>query len=142
MATWGFFPFSLQTVPYQSLDKSTAYKYGSNARVGERDSTQFLGIGEETIKLSGTLLPSVTGGRKLLELLKLQASSGKAWPLIERNGTIHGFYKCTSINDKSSIFEHTGAPHKIEFDITFKREDGELPTAALITGDIVNLLGV
>ncbi len=142
MMMWGFFPFCIKTLPYQGLDKSNAYKYANNQIIGARDSSQFLGIGDEIVKLSGTLLPSVTGGRRILGLVKMQSEKGKAWPLIERNGTIHGFYKCLNVSERSSIFEHNGAPHKVEFDIELKRTDDTISKVAMISQDVIGLLNI
>lgn len=138
---WGFFPFSLESLPYEQFSKKTNYKYGSNSRVGTRDAQQFLGAGDETIVLSGKLLPMITGGRNAVELLKLQASSGKPFPLIERTGRIHGNYICVNTNEVARQFEHTGAPHIVDFTLEFKRVgDDLLGTMGVITSQIGSLL--
>ncbi len=141
MAMWGFFPFSLKTIPYNSLDKSSAYRHAGQTRIGVRDGNQFLGIGEESISFAGVAYPEQTGGRNTIELLKAQAESGRSFPLIERNGRIHGFYVCESIGDNSSLFLHDGNPQKIEFSIKLKRvSEDTLNLVGIITSQIGGLL--
>ncbi|MDA5542791.1 phage tail protein [Yersinia rochesterensis] len=47
------FVFMLQTVPYQDFQHQMAWCHPSNARIGKRPSSQFLGPDEESITLSG-----------------------------------------------------------------------------------------
>ncbi|WP_200889036.1 phage tail protein [Yersinia rochesterensis] len=47
------FIFMLQTVPYQDFQHQMAWRHPSNARIGKRPSSQFLGPDEESITLSG-----------------------------------------------------------------------------------------
>lgn len=138
---WGFFPFALESLPYESFDKKVGYKWASNPRVGARDAWQFLGVGDEEVTLSGKLLPSVTGGRNVLEILRLQAFYGQGFPLIERTGRIHGNYICLNADEIARQFEHNGAPHIIDFSIKFKRVDNELMSAlGIITSQIGSLI--
>ncbi len=138
---WGFFPFSLESLPYEGFSKKGSYKYGSNSRVGARDAKQFLGPGEETVILTGKLLPMITGGRNAIELLRLQASFGQGFPLIERTGRIHGNYICVNADEVARQFEHTGAPHVVDFSLEFKRVgDDMLGALGMITSQISVLL--
>ncbi|GAA5104389.1 phage tail protein [Wohlfahrtiimonas larvae] len=138
---WGFFPFSLESLPYEKFDKKSGYKYAFNSRVGTSDAPQFLGKGEEIITLTGKLLPFVTGGRNAIELLRLQASSGQGFPLIERTGRIHGNYICLNADEVARQFEHTGAPHIVDFSIQFRRVGDDLLGAmGVITSQVGSLL--
>ena len=141
MAMWGFFPFSLKTIPYSDLSKSSNYRHAGQTRIGVRDGNQFLGIGEERIEIAGICYPEQTGGRNVIELLKMQAESGREWPLIERSGRIHGFYVCDKLNDKSSLFLHDGNPQKIEFSMSLKRVgDDSINLTGIITSQIGGFL--
>jgi len=111
MLTLGLFVFMLQTLPYQSMNRNAEYRWPSNARVGLRPATQFLGMDEEKITLSGVLLPEITGGRWSLLTLQLMAEQGRAWPLIEGTGT---------------IYFADGSPRRTEFTLNLKRVDESL----------------
>lgn len=62
MMALGLFVFSLSTLPYQELQRKRGWRYASNNRVGKRPARQFAGEDDETIQLSGVLLPELTGG--------------------------------------------------------------------------------
>ncbi len=42
--------------------------------------------------LSGVLYSKITGGRLSLTAIELMADEGRAWPLIDGTGMIHGMY--------------------------------------------------
>lgn len=120
---YGLFPFELRTIPFQKMSETTQYRYPSNNRFGERPATQFAGIGESKITLSGVLYPEITGGRVSLELYKRQADFGIAWPLINGSGMLLGFYVNESIHTDREEFFSDGTPRKIEFTFTLKKVD-------------------
>ncbi|CNI05753.1 phage P2 GpU [Yersinia thracica] len=126
MMALGMFVFMLQTVPYQDFQHQMAWRHPSNARIGLRPSSQFLGPDEESITLSGVLYPELTGGKVSLMALQLMAETGKAWSLIEGNGAIHGMFVIESLSRTKSIFFSDGSARKIEFTLTLKRTDESL----------------
>lgn len=126
MLTLGFFVFQLQTVPYQSLQRSVDYRWPSNSRIGQRPTLQFLGISEEKITLSGVLMPEITGGRLSLLALNVMADQGMAWPLLEGSGTLYGMFVVNSISETRTEFFSDGSARKIEFTLTLTRVDESL----------------
>ncbi|WP_024554770.1 phage tail protein [Franconibacter helveticus 513] len=126
MMTLGLFVFMLKTVPYQELQLQKQWRHASNSRIGKRPSLQFLGPDTDTITLSGTLMPAITGGRISLLALEQMAETGKGWPLIGGEGTIYGMFVIESINTTKSEFFRDGAARKIDFTITLKRIDETL----------------
>lgn len=123
MMTLGFFVFDLHTAPYQELQRQTEWRHASQNRVGQRPAYQFLGAGEDSLTLSGTLYPELTGGRLSLDLVRTMAEQGKGWPLIEGTGRMYGYWAITGVTETSSAFFPDGAPKKIEFAINLVRVD-------------------
>ncbi|MGC0910156.1 phage tail protein [Pantoea agglomerans] len=113
-------------MPYQELQYQRSWRFPSNSRVGLRPSTQFLGPENDTLTLSGTLIPELTGGRLSLFALEQMAELGKAWPLIEGSGTIFGMFVIESLSQTRSEFFRDGACKRIEFTLTLKRVDESL----------------
>jgi uncharacterized protein len=138
MMTLGFFVFSRLTVPYQTSQHDMVWRHPTNSRVGARPSAQFLGVGDETLTLSGVLLPEITGGELSLEALRKMADTGKAYPLIEGRGTVTGFFVIEKISKGRSEFFSDGAARKIEFTIELKRVDEK--NTSLIANE--NLIGM
>lgn len=141
MMSLGLFVFALETVPYQQLQQHMAWRLPSNSRIGKRPSHQYLGPDDETITLSGVLMPELTGGDTALSMLKLMADQGKSWPLIEGTGMIYGFYAIESIDTTRSEFFSDGKASRIEFTLTLKRTDDTLLNAiGTITRGMLDLI--
>lgn len=138
MMTLGFFVFSRLTVPYQTSQHDMVWRHPTNSRIGARPSAQFLGVGDETLTLSGVLMPEITGGELSLEALRKMADTGKAYPLIEGRGTVTGFFVIEKISKGRSEFFSDGAARKIEFTIELKRVDEK--NTSLIANE--NLIGM
>ncbi|VFS17691.1 gpU phage protein [Escherichia coli] len=56
MLALGMFVFMRQTLPHQTMQRESDYRWASNSRIGKRDAFQFLGVGEENITLAGGAL--------------------------------------------------------------------------------------
>lgn len=123
MMILGMFVFMLKTAPYNQLQRKNSWRHPEQQRIGQRPAYQFLGPGEDTITLSGTLMPEITAGRLSLDLIRAMAEDGKAWPLIEGSGRMYGFWAVEEVSETSSEFFRDGVPKKIEFSLSLKRVD-------------------
>ncbi|MDE9455987.1 phage tail protein [Xenorhabdus bovienii] len=126
MAALGLFVFMLKTTPYQSLQHQQSWRFGFNNRVGARPAFQFMGPNNDTLTLSGTLYPEISGGRLSLLALELMADSGKAWSFLDGSGAIYGMFIIESIDQTKSEFFADGAARKIDFTVTLRRVDENL----------------
>lgn len=125
MMALGMFVFGLRTVPYQELQRQLAWRHASTARVGLRPARQYLGKDDETITLSGVLLPQLTGGPSSLAELEAMGDEGAAWPLLDGEGRIYGLYVIESLQTTASLFFSDGAARRIEFSLVLKRIDDD-----------------
>lgn len=135
MMALGLFVFSLDTLPYQQLRRKRAWRYASNRRVGKRSARQYAGEEDETIQLSGVLLPELTGGDLSLSVLEAMADQHTAWPLIEGTGHIYGMFTVDDIDTTRTLFFRDGAARRIEFTIGLTRTD-ELDMLGIVTDAI------
>ncbi|EKN5093762.1 phage tail protein [Yersinia enterocolitica] len=126
MLSLGLFVFMRQTTPYQNMNRNIDYRWPTNNRIGLRPAAQFLGVDSEKITLSGALLPELTGGKMSLLALELMAAQGKAWPLIEGNGTIYGMFVIESLSQTGTLFFADGSARRIEFTLKLLRVDESL----------------
>ncbi|WP_312069342.1 phage tail protein [Lelliottia nimipressuralis] len=122
----GLFVFERRTLPYQSMQYTKDYRWASNNRIGKSPAYQFLGEGETTRTLSGTLYPEITGGKLSLLAIELMANEGRAWPLIDGSGMIHGMYVVEKVTHTHTDLYSDGSARKIEFNLTLKRVDEAL----------------
>ena len=149
MMVLGLYVFMLRTVPYQELQYQRSWRHAANSRVNRRPSTQFLGPDNDSLTLSGVLLPEITGGRLSLLALEQMAELGKAW-------TIYGMFVIESLSQTKTEFFESGMPRRIEFTLTLKRVDESLSemfgslsdqlsnlqdTAASAIGKVKNMAG-
>lgn len=141
MMALGLYVFSLDTAAYQDFQRQTSWRHPSSNRVGAAPVRQFLGKGEDTITLSGLILPEFSGKRLSLDALRLMADTGKAWPMVEGTGRIYGLWVIESISETNTLFFSDGSPRRIDFSITLQRTDDSrlelLGNLAETIGDII-----
>ncbi len=141
MMALGMFTFGLPTLAYQELQRSTEWRHSSTSRIGTNPASQFLGRGEDTITLPGTLLPGLAGSPMSLDILRRMADTGKAWPLVGGTGRIYGAWVITSISETQQIFFEDGTPRRYEFSINLKRiDDGRVDMLGSLTGMVGGIL--
>lgn len=121
----GLFVFELKTIPYQQLQRAREWRHPANARIGKRPSRQYIGPGDDTLTLSGTLYPEITGGRVSLAAITAMADTGQAWTLLEGDGLYYGLWVIESIDETHSLFFDDGAARKIDFDLALARADDD-----------------
>jgi phage protein U len=126
MLVLGMFVFERRTLPFQTLKRSSSYNYAKNSRVGIRDSYQFVGEGDESITVSGTLYPELTGGTLSCAMLRQMAGLGYPWPLLDGSGIIYGLYVISSVEENGSEYLPDGTPKKIDFTLKLERFDASL----------------
>lgn len=125
LMAYGMFVFALETAPYEELQRQTSWRHAAQSRVGRRPARQYLGPGDDTITLTGTLAPLLTGGQRHLDELRQMADEGAAWPLIEGTGRNYGLYVIESLNERKTVLHTDGAAEQIAFDLTLQRVDDE-----------------
>lgn len=121
MAQLGDFQFSLETAAFEELNRASEYRWATQHRIGRRPANQFLGPGEESIELVGTIYPHFRGGLGQLGLMRAMAGDGMPLPLIygfENVGQYAGLWCIKSIKDNRSEFIRIGAARKIEFTVS------------------------
>lgn len=123
MMTLGFFIFSRSSIPFQSEQDEKQWRHGSNSRIGARPSYQFMGPGEQTKQLGGVLLPEVTGGESSLKQLEDMADTGRAYPLLDGLGRMHGMFVINSTSTTKAEFFKDGAARRIDFTVQLTRVD-------------------
>ena len=123
MMTLGTFVFSLPTLAYQQLQRSMDWRHASSERVGARAAHQYLGVGEETIELSGSVAKELTAGEPSLNTLRDLAQDGVPLPLVDGRGYVYGAYVIKNIAETQGLFFRDGASRKLQFTMSLLRVD-------------------
>jgi phage protein U len=141
MMALGMFVFSLPTLAYQELQRSTAWRHASSSRVGTNPARQFAGRGDDTLTMPGIILPELAGSALSLDALRMMADTGKAWTLVEGTGRIMGIWVIEDISETRTLFFRDGAARRIEFTIKLTRiDDGKIDMLGAALGAGVNML--
>lgn len=126
MMQLGLYQFSIDNAAYQSLNRSSEYKWSRQPRIGSNDALQFTGYGPETIELAGIIYPHFNGGLGQLNKMRAQASLGLPLPLVAGTGSVMGLWVIETITEGQTVFERQGVPLKQEFTMKIARFDGGL----------------
>ncbi len=140
MMALGLFVFALETAPYQEFQQQIGWRHPANSRVGLRPARQFLGPDDETVSLSGVLLPELSGGDNTIDLLRSMGDTGRPFVLIEGSGRYYGMFVIEGLTVTRTLFFPDGKARRLEFSLKLQRVDGGLE--ALIGDAIAGVLGV
>ncbi len=123
MMTLGTFVFSLPTLAYQQLQRQIAWRHATSDRIGARAAAQYLGVGEETIQLEGTVAKELTAGEPSLNMLRDLAEDGQPLPLVDGRGYVYGAYVIKAIGETQRTFFPDGAARELQFQLELLRVD-------------------
>ncbi|CAM3042540.1 phage tail protein [Dichelobacter nodosus] len=124
LMAYGLFVFSVQTAPFDQIQRESAWRWVGNNRTNDDIAYQFTGKGEETISLSGTLMPEFSGGLTNIDILREMADRGEPYLLMSGNGKIYGYYFIDRLSEDQTYFLEDGTAQKIDFSLILKRYTG------------------
>lgn len=116
----GLFTFSLATAPFETLKRSTAQRWEAKNRVGRGAAYQWVGPGEDSLTVDGTLMPELTGGPENLDKLREMATEGRSWILTAGTGDVLGRWIILDVQETRSRMLDNGAARKITFSLTLR----------------------
>lgn len=122
MMKLGDYKFMIPEAVYQTLERSTEWKWPSQHRFLLGPSSQFVGNGEDRITLSGVIFPEWLGGAKQVNRFREMGGTGESYLLISGTGSIMGNWFIEGVNEKQSLFAAFGTPRKQEFTLTLRRQ--------------------
>lgn len=139
-AILGNFIFMIETAAYQTLQRTTAQRWSSHDRVGQRAAHQYLGDGDDELTIPGYIMPEFTGPLSTLSLEVVRAMAAKGLPqtliVLSLNGVagdIKGKWIILSVEETQSEF-FGALPQKIDFSIKLKRYESNQSLFAKVAG--------
>jgi phage protein U len=120
----GQFVFQPDTLSFNELQRNRSWNYASNPVAKGRAKLQFIGVGDETISVSGLIYEaSGFGTRAALDQLVKTANRGGGHVLMDGSGYLYGVYVIDGIDETRSVLMFNGVPRKIDFTIKLTRVD-------------------
>ena len=112
--------------------------------MGSRPARQFVGPGDDTITLSGVLVPELMGRTAALDELRAMADTGMAWALVSGAGEIFGAFVIENTSTTGTVMMDNGMPRRIEFQLQLKRVDDQRSGSRIAVGTLgeFNALGM
>lgn len=121
MLALGPYRFSLNTSAYQSLKRSSEYRWPAIERIGKEPLLQAIGPGCDHIDLDGVIYPHFRGGLGQINAMRDSAAKQEPLMLINGQGNVLGRFVITQIEESQNTFLADGAPRKIEFRLSLER---------------------
>lgn len=115
--------FSLSTAAYGELQRQMTWRHASSDRVGARAARQYVGPGDDTISLQGTIAGELATDLQVLDKLRELADQGKPQALVEGTGRVYGAYLLTSLSETRRELFSDGTPRLIDFQMQLERDD-------------------
>ncbi|TJV09028.1 MAG: phage tail protein [Mesorhizobium sp.] len=84
--------------------RETTHDYAEKPVVGARPPLEDVGVGSETLTVSGRLIPSKLGGLGTLNILRNAQLAGTPQLVTRGDGSVFGFYVVQSISDEHDYF--------------------------------------
>ena len=125
LMAFGQFVFSLDTLAFQELKRSNTWRHPSTSRVGARAARQYLGVGDDTVSLSGWVSPELCGTYASVAELRAMGDSGQAFAMVSGTGEVFGQYVIESLNETGTLHYPDGTPRRIAFDLQLTRVDDD-----------------
>lgn len=121
MLRLGSFSFGINTAAYQRLCRSATYCWPVQERFCQPDALQYTGPGQESICLSGVILPAYRGGTGQLDRLRSLAATGQPQLMVSGLGAVMGRWVIENVDEEQSTFAAAGMPRRQEFTLKLRR---------------------
>lgn len=133
MMALGHYFFSWLTASYDNKEESRSYRWEAQNVVGHLPLYQYMGPGEQTLKLDGVIYSNYKGGILQIPLMKQTAAQGQPLMLIDGLGNVLGLWIITALQEKQTFFASNGLPRKATFSLDLKKyEDRKGPILGAI----------
>lgn len=123
LAAIGMFVFSADSALFDSLDRDRDWRHERTGRFGARAASQFVGPGDDKVRIAGRLVPEIAGDFSAMEKLAEMAGTGEAYPLMNGRGEVIGTYTIDRIGERKTNMIDDGTARWNDFTIELSRVD-------------------
>lgn len=120
LAALGLFVFEA-AFPFADLARREGWRHATADRVGARAASQYVGPGEDTLSLSGILIPEAGARYSSIDTLRALADAGDALPFLDGTGVIWGEYVIGALDTRRRNVTVDGLPRAVDFTLDLAR---------------------
>lgn len=124
LLSWGGFKFSIATASFAQFQRSKAWRWAKQPRIGQVDQLQSVGQDNDTVTLTGDIYPGLRIGDPVpLDLVgRLAALGDQREPLLMVSGTgeVMGYWVLEKLSEVRSHLVQGGVPRKQNYSLEFK----------------------
>jgi phage protein U len=134
---------AIDTTPFSidEVERVASADFAVKPLVGTAPQREFMGEGDDTLTLSGQLLPERIGGLTELEALHGFRRAGQRIPVMRGDGKMEGWFVITEIREAHSELGRRGIGGTLNHTLTLVKiePDGTNPS---ILGSLISLFGL
>lgn len=123
LAALGMFVFETDSALFDELARTRNWRHAKTDRFGARPASQFVGPGDDTVTLTGKIVPGIAGEYSSIAKLVDMADEGDALPLADGSGNILGQFTIESVDEKHGNLVDTGQARTVDFTLSLRRVD-------------------
>ena len=122
---WGPHRFEVGGMAYEELRRRAEPRWGKHEIIGRRTAGQYVGPGEDPVRLRGTIYPMHQGGGldQAVDALLADSRAGKTYTLLSSNGAVMGPHRLERAEAAESYHLSDGRAQKIVYDLEFHAHD-------------------
>ena len=113
----GGFIFEVSGPSYEGLEHSSDARWAKLDRLDAKPARQFVGPGDETVYLDGTIYTRFGKGFGQIEAMRVAAGFGQPLMLVSGYGRVFGRFVILRVGSSQNFFLPDGSPQKAVFSI-------------------------
>lgn len=134
-------PLTLDTLPFaaESFDRNSGVDLAVKPVIGGLQPREAMGEADETITISGQLLPTKLGGMTELDLAYSLSASATKVPLMRGDGKMFGWYVIEKVSEQHKDLTRFGVGFVVRYTLNLVKVDSD---AAVSGGQANGLVGM
>ncbi len=116
----GNFKFASGYANLESLERTSDYRWAQQDRILREPAQQFIGVGSDSITLSGLLVPAYQTDKDPISSLRDMASKGDPYLLTSGFGKVYGDWVITQIKHTGTDLDASGKAGWVTFNLSLK----------------------
>ena len=135
-------PLTLDTLPFaaESFSRNAGADLAVKPVMGGLQPREFMGVADESITISGQLLPTRLGGMTELELAYSLSTSGTKVPLMRGDGRMLGWYVIEKVSEQHSDLTRFGVGFVVRYTLNLTKVSTDGAVGSSEAGGLVGML--